>query len=59
MPPTTRDLQIVEVRSEEGDRKGEPSLLSKQVSGIESVNEELGKVVGIGEDFYRASVSGI
>ena len=28
LPPTNRYLQKVEVRSEEGDRKGEPSLLS-------------------------------
>ena len=28
MLPTNRDLQKVEVRSDEGDRKGEPSLLS-------------------------------
>ena len=31
----------------------------KQVSGKESVKEEQGKVVGIGEDLYSASVSGI
>ena len=28
LPPTNRDLQKVEVWSEEGDRKGEPSFLS-------------------------------
>ena len=28
LPLTNRDLQKVEVRSAEGDRKGEPSLLS-------------------------------
>ena len=27
MPPTNRDVQKVEVRSDEGDRKEEPSLL--------------------------------
>ena len=86
LPPTNRDLQKVEVRSIEGDRKGEPSLLSvtgnigggiqaleldiknyspganpiyKQVSGRESVKQEQGKVVGIGEDLYSKSVSGI
>ena len=28
LPPTNTDIQKVEVRSEEGDRNGEPSLLS-------------------------------
>ena len=83
---TNKDLQKVEVRSEGGDQKGEPSLLSvtgnigggrqalgldiknyspganpiyKQVSGKESVKEEQGKVVGIWEYLYSASVSGI
>ena len=31
LPPTNRDLQNVEVRSEEGGWKGEPSLLVLQV----------------------------
>ena len=37
----------------------EANTIYKQVSGRESVKEQQGRVVGIGEDLYRASVSGI
>ena len=35
------------------------NLIYKQASGKDSVKEEQGKVIRIGEDLYRASVSGI